>query len=168
MSRIAFTGVGKALWVPDPTGAGALVSLTAPSVATLSTGVPITGYMRRDGMSTPMTGSTIDISDAGSRKNKQGIGTYGGDKATLKLYRDAVLASDTMWPLFAQGLYGFLVVFRFGMAGATPAVADRATDIFHCGVSSRANTDVAENDPQAFTAELAILDWNDNGIALIA
>lgn len=168
MPRIAFTGVGKAIWVPDPTAAGTLVSLTAPSVATLSTGVAITGYLRRDGISAPMSGNTIDISDAASRKNKQGIGTFGGDKASLKLYRDSVVASDTMWPLFAQGLYGFLVVFRFGIAGASPAVGDRATDIFQCGVTARSNADIAENDPQMFTAELAILDWNDNGVALVA
>lgn len=165
MPRVTFTGLGKVYWVPDPTGAGTVVTLAAPTVTQITSGTNITPFMRRDGLTTPQSGNVVDVSDASSRFNKTGLGTYGGDAAELKLYRDSTSASDTAWPLFKQGLYGFLVVFRFGTAAAAPASGDKC-ELYRCGVISREMAQIADNDPEMFTVSLGILDLNDDGVAL--
>ena len=70
-----------------------------------------------------------------------------------------------MYPLFKQGLYGFLIVFPFGTAGATPAAADKV-EVYRMGIVARENSPRAENDPQIITVKLAILDLNDDLTAL--
>lgn len=165
MPRVGTTGVAKEYWVPDPTGAGTVVTLAAPTAVQVNTGVRIDTFMRRDGRSIPQSGATIDIADAGSSFNKRGLGTYGGDDAELKLYRDSTSGADTMYPLFKQGLYGFLIVFPFGTAGATPAAADKV-EVYRMGIVARENSPRAENDPQIITVKLAILDLNDDLTAL--
>lgn len=166
MPRVTFTGLGKTYWVPDPTGAGTVVTLAAPTATQVNTGTNVTPFLRRDGLTVPQSGNVVDVADASSRFNKTGLGTYGGDALELKLYRDSTSASDTAWPLFAQGLYGFLIVFRFGTAGALPAALDKC-EVYQCGVISREMAQIGENDPQMFTVNLAILNLNDAGTALV-
>lgn len=155
MARSQFIGKGKAFWVPDPTGAGTVVTITAPTAVQVNTGTDITKFFRRDGLKTPQSGNVMDTSDASSKQNSTDLGTYGGDKNTVSLYRDDVTANDTAWPLFAQGKRGFLVIFRFGTASATPAAADRC-EVYQVGVVNRAMADVAENVPHYFSCDLSV------------
>lgn len=162
MARILFTGTGKVFWVADPTAAGTVVTLSAPTATQVNTGTNITAFLRRDGLARPQSGNTIDISDASSLFNKTGLGTYGGDKTTLTLYRDKISGSDTAWPLFVQGSYGFLVILPFGTAGASPAAGDRC-EVWQVAVTNRSMANIADNDAQRFTCDLAVLQPpNDN------
>lgn len=161
MSRTQFTGTGKLFWVPDPTGAGTVVTLNAPTATQVNTGTNIVKFLRRDGLDTPQTGNVMDTSDAASRKNSSDLGTFGGDKAGLDLYRDSVSGTDTAYPLFAQGLRGFLIVLRFGTAGASPAAGDRC-EVYQCAIVARTPVKTAENVPNMFHVDIAIQDSNDN------
>lgn len=156
MPRTIFTGVGKAFWVADPTGAGTVVTLAAPTAVQVNTGVNITPFMRRDGLSRPQSGNLVDTSDASSKFNSTDLGTFGGDKITLKLYRDSLVASDTAWPLFLNGKRGFLIVFPFGLAGATPAAGDRC-EVYQVAVNTRPMNDIADNTPNLFSPDLAVV-----------
>jgi hypothetical protein len=161
MPRVQFTGTGKLLWVPDPTGAGTLVAIAAPSAATLATAVDITRFLKRDGLELPQSGNVMDTSDASSRQNSTDLGTFGGDKGTLNLYRDSIEASDLAWPLFAQGLRGFLLPFWFGLAGDDPAAGDRC-GAAQCAIVSRSMDKTAENQANSFSVDLAIVAYNDD------
>jgi hypothetical protein len=166
MSRVLFTGKGKLYWVADPTAAGTVVTLAAPTAVQVNTGTNITAFLRRDGLARPQSGNTVDISDAGSLFNKTGLGTYGGDKATLQLYRDSVSGSDTAWPLFAQGSYGFLCILPFGTAGASPAAGDRA-EIWQVAVLNRSMANIADNDAQRFSCDLAVINPPNDSATLV-
>lgn len=161
MPRIQFTGTGKLFWVADPTGAGTVVTLAAPTATQVNTGTDITKFLRRDGLTTPSSGNVMDTSDASSRQNSTDLGTFGGDKGSLKLYRDSIAANDTAWPLFKGGNRGFLVVLRFGTAGASPAAADRA-EVYQVAVVTRQSDPIAENSPTTFSCDLAFVATNDN------
>jgi hypothetical protein len=162
MSRITFTGKGKLFWVADPTAAGTVVTLSAPTATQVNTGTNLTGLLRRDGLARPQSGNTIDISDAGSLFNKTGLGTYGGDKVTVQFYRDSATGADIAWPLMAQGNYGFFIVLPFGTAGASPAAGDRC-EVWQVGVLNRSMANIADNDAQRFSCDLAVVGIpNDN------
>lgn len=163
MSRKQFAGTGRVFIVPDPTGAGTVVTLAAPTAVQVNTGTEITALLRRDGLSRPQTGNVMDTSDLGSRTNSTDLGTVGGDKGSLKAYRDSVSGSDTAWPLLKQGLRGFLVVFPFGTAGASPAAADKC-EVYQFAVVSRSMVDPGDNVPTYFTSELAFPTMNQDAV----
>lgn len=156
MPRTIWTGVGKLFWVPDPTGAGTVVTLAAPTAVQVNTGINLTPFLRRDGLKRPQSGNTVDTSDASSKFNSTDLGTFGGDKLTLGLYRDSIHANDTAYPLFVPGSRGFLVEFPAGIAAATPAAADRC-NVFQCATISRPLNDIADNAANMFSPELAVV-----------
>lgn len=156
MSRIQFAGKGKVFWVADPSGAGTVVTLGAPTATQVNSGVEITKWMRKDGLKRPQTGNTIDISDASSRFNSTDLGSFGGDKGSFKGYRDSASGSDGAWPLFAPGSRGFLVVLPFGTAGGSPAAGDRC-EVYQTAVVARSMDDTADNTAQTFSSDLAFV-----------
>jgi len=155
MARSIFTGKGKLFWVADPTGAGTVVTLTAPTATQINTGVDITKFLRRGTLQTPQSGNLVDTSDASSRFNSTDLGTFGGDKLTATFYRDSATGTDTCWPLLASGLRGFLAVIAWGTAGASPAAADRLW-VYQTAVNTRTPLVGAENDPILFSVEFAV------------
>jgi hypothetical protein len=155
MSRTIFTGKGKLYWVADPTGAGTVVTLAAPTATQVNTGTNVTAFLRRGTLALPQSGNLVDTSDASSKFNSTDLGTFGGDKATATMYRDSVSGSDTAWPLFAEGLRGFLIVLPWGTAGASPAAADRCW-VYQMACNVRTPLPGAENDPILFSVEWAI------------
>lgn len=162
MARIQFTGTGSVLFVT------AVADKDAPTTTELGgSAVKLTPYLTRDGLKTPATGNTIDLSDASSLFNKTGPGSYGGDAAELTCFRDTKSANDLAWTTLAQGTSGFLVVARFGWAqdttsgkgtnSGTPTAADRC-EVYPVTVISRAMSDTADNEASKFTVNLAITD----------
>jgi hypothetical protein len=162
MARVLFTGTGKLYWVADPTQAGTVVTLAAPTATQVNTGTNVTSLLRRDGLARPQSGNTIDISDASSLFNKTGLGTFGGDKVTVQFYRDKITGSDIAWPLLAQGSYGFFIILPFGTAGGSPAAGDRC-EVWQVAVANRSMSNIADNDAQRFSCDLAVIQPpNDN------
>lgn len=155
MPRQIFTGNGKLIWVPDPTGAGTVVTKSAPTATQVNTGTDVMRFLKRGTLAIPQTGNLSDIADASSKFNSTDLGTFGGDKMTANFLRDSIPAADTAWPLFAPGLRGFLLPFWWGWAGSTAAAGDRCS-VYQCAVVTRTMVPGADNDPIMFTVEWAV------------
>lgn len=155
MARRGSTGELRISFVPT------IVNLAAPTTAEVTAGTDLTGFLTRDGLATPNSASTIDISDLAERRNKRAPGTYGGDDWTLTLYRDSVDADDDAWTLLVKDLTGNLVVRRFG--GSTVALAaTNKVEVAKITVISRVMDSPGADTPQTFTVTLAVADVNDN------
>ena len=68
-------------------------------------------------------------------------------------YRDST--ADTAWTTLTRGTAGYIVVARFGRAGATPQVGD-VVEVWPVKVTSRAAANLTNNTAQTFTVTCAI------------
>lgn len=118
----------KVFWVPT------LTSVTSPSAAEINAGTEITAGLR--GVPDfPRTGNPADDSDLSTEVDKQAKGTITLGSGTFQMKR--TLATETQYNAFAEGDSGFLVIFRKGTAGASPAASDVA-DVFTVDVQIKA------------------------------
>jgi hypothetical protein len=154
MARQQPTGNLRAWHVP------AIANIAAPTTTEINAGFDFTGYLKRDGLSTPKSGQTASASDVASRFNKTSPGTYGGDPMEISLYRDDSV--DTAWTTFVPpsaaspaGTSGFVVIRRFG--GATVAIAStNKVEVWPHSVISSEMQQIAENENAFFKVLLAI------------
>lgn len=149
MARKQFTAEGRLWFVPT------IASTSAPTVAEINAGTDLTPFLRRDGLTTPNSGSTIDIADAASQFNKTAPGNRGGDAITLQLYRDSVTGSDTAWTALPDLQAGYLVVRRFGGSTAAVAAAQKV-EVYTGTVINREMVQIGDNDPQRFTVQFSV------------
>lgn len=154
MARRQSVGEIRVTVVP---GVGGIADPTAPTLTELSAGVEAIVHMTRDGLSTPMSGNTVDASDASSRQNKQARGTRGGDTWSITAHRDSEPAIDELYGLLHPDFDGWVVIRRFGGSAAAFAAGDRV-EVAPIEVITRPMADMAENQTQRFTAELAVTD----------
>lgn len=137
-----------------------LSSMSAPTVAQAQTaGTNLSPFLTRDGLATPNSANTIDISDLADRRNKRAPGTFGGDDWTLTLYRDD--ADDDAWDLLEQDLDGYIIIRRFGGSNVALTAAD-PVEVAKVSVSSRVMDTPGADTPQTFTVVLAVAEQNDN------
>jgi hypothetical protein len=149
MARKQFTAEGRVWFVPS------LASTSAPSAASITAGTDLTPYLRRDGLATPNSGSTIDIADAASQFNKTAPGNRGGDALTLNLYRDSVTADDDAWAALPELTAGYIVVRRFG-GSTVAAAATQKCEVYKGTVISREMQQIGDNDPQRFNVMFSV------------
>jgi hypothetical protein len=139
---------------------------TAMTAAEGNAGTFLTGFLTDGGLSTPLDGSIVDAADMSAAFNKTASGTFGGQPLTLELFRDD--SADTAWTTLARGTIGHIVVVRFGLATpGTFAVAD-VIDVWPIDVITRNPVDVARNEMQRFTAEMATTDVPAEDFAIAA
>lgn len=153
MSRIASTGVIAVKFVPT------IGNPAAPTVAEIGAGVDLTPWLTRDGLSTPLDGSTIDVAGANSRYNATASGSYGGQPITLKFFRDSDSGDDTAWATLPRQTQGYLVIRRFGGSTSSSDDAFAATqdvEVWPIDVLSRTNTPIADNEAQKFEVSCAV------------
>lgn len=153
MPRQLSTGNIRVVFAPS------VANIAAPTAAEINAGVDLTPQMRRDGLKTPMAGSTVDTSDAASKYNKTGVGTFGGDAWSYQGYRDST--ADTAWNALPgpstslpDGTAGYLIIRRFGGSSLAWAAAQKV-EVAPVNVTARANDDIGDN-PYMFTAEFAV------------
>jgi len=148
--------------------ASSVANKSAPTTAEITAAVELTGFLKRDGLTTPKGGSLSDASDVSSAFNKRSPGTFGGDAVELKLYRDSVTGSDTAWSTLLpvsgslpDGTAGFLIIRRFG--GSSTAVATgNVVEVWPSTVNTREMQPIAENENQFFITTLAVTDEPDD------
>ncbi len=150
-----------ARFIPDGTLRVALVAsiadTSAPTSAEMTAGDDITGFVRA--LSTPLEGSTVDVSDALSKYNKTAPGTYGGQEVTLEAFRDDVQANDTVWNALTRGTDTHLVIARRGGSGTDGAIASGDyVDVWHVQVITRNPADYTRNEPTGFTVSFSVPD----------
>lgn len=141
-------GLSKIFWVTT------LSSTTAPSAAEVNAGTELTPAVR--GMpDAPRSGNFADDSDLSSRVDRQVRGTITLGGVTLQMKR--TLATETEYNALAEGDSGYLVVFRKGTAGASPAASDVA-DVFTVEVNVKAPGTPGRNEVDFSNVELANTD----------
>lgn len=154
MARITSTGILQLHWVPT------ISNQAAPSVAEIGAGVDLTGYLRRDGLKTPLAGSAVDGADMGSRYNKTGRGSFGGSPISVVCYRGSNgagdPADDDAWDTLTPDTDGFLVVARHGGSSSGALAATDTVEVWPIEVISREMMDTADNEYQKFTATCAV------------
>ncbi|WP_424216025.1 hypothetical protein ACN20G_28165 (plasmid) [Streptomyces sp. BI20] len=161
MARRSFTGLGRIYWCKQ------ITDVLKPAAAEIAAGDEITHLVKRDGLKTPTSTNTIDISDASSLWNKSAPGTKGGDAITINAWRDSLGTADLVWNLMRDEEMGFLVVSRWGnaqdkatglgkgpsaMPPAKPTLDDRV-EVYTCTVTARASDDIG-TDANAVTITL--------------
>lgn len=153
MARQLSTGNIRVVFAPS------VANMAAPTTAEINAGIDLTPQMRRDGLQTPMAGNTVDTSDASSKYNKTGVGTFGGDAWSYTGYRDS--ATDTAWlalpgpsSSLPDGTAGYLIIRRFGGSG-TAWAASQKVEVAQVNVTSRANDNIGDT-PYTFTATFAV------------
>lgn len=149
MSARQSTGEIRVWFVPT------IANTSAPTVAEINAGTDLTPFLRRDGLTTPQAGSTIDSSDASSRFNKTAPGTYGGDPLSIQLKRDSVPGSDTAYAALPRDTAGYVVVRRFGGSALAPA-ASQKVEVFTGTVISREMAAIGDNEVQRFTVMFSV------------
>lgn len=136
-------------------GTAGIADPTAPTVTELGTGVHATVYLTRDGLSTPMSANTVDLSDAANLQNKLGRGTRGGDTWSLTAHRDDNTALDELYTLLNPDFDGWLVIRRFGGTDTAYAAGD-VVEVAPIEVISRPMADISADTSQRFTAQMAV------------
>lgn len=120
-------GLSKVFWVTT------LASTSSPSAAEVNAGTELTAALR--GMpDAPRSGNVADDSDLSSRVDTQQRGTITLGAITLQMKRST--ATETEYSALDEGDSGYLVVFRKGTAGASPASGDIA-DVFTVDVNTK-------------------------------
>lgn len=155
MPRVISTGIIQLRYVPT------VANTASPTTTELTAGKNLTGFLTRDGLTTPYSGSTVDVAGADNRYNSTASGTYGGDPISLKFFRDNGTAlQDVAWSTLPPQTTGFIVIHRFG-AGASknsqgaPASGDRV-EVWPIDVISREMMQTADNEAYKFEVRCAI------------
>jgi hypothetical protein len=150
MPRIQFTGTGKLYFCTT------ISNTAAPTVAQVSAGVNLTGFLRQDGLDRSEDGALVDTATAADLFDTTDIGTSSA-KLELTLYRDTVTADDDAWAALPKGTRGYLVVAPFGFSGASgvPAAADRC-EVWQIAVSSRSMAPIGKDTAQTFKVTCAV------------
>lgn len=160
-----------ARFIPDGTLkvtlAPAVALMTAPTVAEITAGDDATGFLRS--LSTPLEGSTVDISDVSSKYNKTAPGTYGGQEVTMEFYRDDVQGDDTMWNLLPRGTTIYAVIARRGGSGVEGAIAaSDYVDVWKLEVITRNPADYARNEPTGFMVSFSVPEEPQEDVQVVA
>ena len=145
MSRYSPTGKSKWYWLTT------VADTQAVTVAEAGAGVDLTP----DSQSVPgipRTGNLIDTADMANKFESRDVGTRGGDVATLTIFRDDT--TETAYDTLTEDARGYLMYFRKGLAGATPAAGDEY-DIFPAAVLTVEDGNPGRND--ADTAQIGIV-----------
>lgn len=105
-----------------------IANIAAPTVAELNAGTHITGFVSKDGLTTPADQNNVDVGTLAETFNAQVPGTFGGAVEITGL-RDN--SADTLWNLITYGLSRYVVVRR-GVPTATAYAAAQTVEVYPC------------------------------------
>ena len=129
---------------------------TAPTAVELNAGVDLTAFLTDGGLTTPLSGSTVDGADMSSAYNKTSSGTYGGQPLNAEMFKDLINGSDTAFTTLPRGTAGYLAVVRRPLATkGTFAIGDYV-DIWPIDVITRDPLPIQRNELQRFMVECAV------------
>ena len=104
----------------------AIANIAAPTVAELNAGTHITGFLSKDGLTTPADQNNVDVGTLAENFNAQVPGTFGGAVEMTGLRDDS---ADTLWNLITYDLARFIVVRR-GPPTATAYAATQQVEVY--------------------------------------
>lgn len=100
----------------------AIANIAAPTVAELNAGTNITGFLSKDGLTTPADQNNVDVASLAETFNAQVPGSFGGAIEMTGLRDDA---ADTLWNLITYGLARYCVVRRGPTTAAAYAISQQ-------------------------------------------
>lgn len=136
---------------------------SGPGATQINAGVELTSALR--GIpSIPRTGNLADATDLSSTFEKRVRGTVGGDAMTFALNRNT--STETAYAAMVEGTAGYVVVFRKGTAGATPAIGDKA-DVYTGFINVVGDNVPGRNDVDSANIEIAISENPSRDVTLV-
>lgn len=137
MARFLRRGTTRFYYVP-----------TIASATLVPTTAEVTAGTRLDGQINEVNGFTfgnnpINAPDFSTSFVPQVAGEDTSEDSSLTFYEDST--SNPIRTLLAKGVTGFIVIFKAGTAGATPAAGDKA-DVWPVTVGSNAPQYTADNE----------------------
>lgn len=133
---------------------GSIASKAAPTVAEITAGTRISGFLTKDGLDIPFQQNTVDNADLEDTFDSKAVGTYGGD-ITLTMKRNN--SADTAWNLAVYATAGFLVVRR-GIAVATAIAASQKVEVYPGQMHEPVPVPTATNELAKFKLLIAVTD----------
>jgi hypothetical protein len=144
MASYVFDGNIRATWCAT------IANIAAPTVAELTAGTALEGFITPDGLDITPKDASVDTSTLKSAVNsaKPGRIDY---QVSMTLLRDD--SSDVAWNLFVRGTVGFLVV-RDNLDSATGWVAGQKVAVYPGTAGIPKKDKIAINKRQTFATEL--------------
>ena len=147
MARFMRRGITRFYFVPT-IASGSLV----PTAAEVNAGTRLDTQINEvSGFS--FGNNPINAPDMSSAFVSQVAGEDTTDESSLTFYEDTV--SNPISTTLAKGTLGYIVIFKAGTAGATPAAGDKA-DVWPCQVASNAAQYTADNETAKFMVKFTI------------
>jgi hypothetical protein len=144
MARFMRKGIARFYWVPT------IANLVAPTVAEITAGTELTAQMGEiNGFS--FTNNPIDTPDMSSAFVTKIPGEDTVDNSSFRFYEDKT--TNPIRTVLAKNSTGNIVIFPAGVAGANPAVADKA-EVWPVTVASNSRTYSAGNEAAAYMVVL--------------
>lgn len=149
MSRFMRKGTNKWYFLPS-IASGSFI----PTAAEVAAGTrldtqlaEVTGFMDQN--------NPIQTPDMSSTFTKQIGGEDSADDSNLVFYEDN--ASNPIRTALAKGTTGFVVIYKAGTAGASPAAGDKC-DVWPSTVTSNAAQYTADNEAAKYEVHIALTD----------
>jgi hypothetical protein len=145
MGRFMRKGVTKVYFVPT------IADTEGPTVAEITAGTPLTTAIAEiTGFS--FTNNPINTPDMGSSFVSKIPGEDTTDDSTITFYEDKI--TNPIRTALSKNTAGYIVIFGAGIAGATPAAADKA-DVWPVTVSSNSKVYTVDNDAAKYAVGFA-------------
>src|SRR5215207_298705 len=103
-----------------------IANIAAPTVAELNAGTHITGFLTKDGVTTPADQNNVDVGTLADTFNAQVPGTFGGAIEMTGIRNNT---ADTLWNLITYGLTTNVVVRR-GVSTAAAWAAAQKVEVY--------------------------------------
>lgn len=134
-------------WAPS------VADIAAPTVAELTAGIDVTGFVGKDGLKMGATNNKVKNDDITTAFMAELPGSY-GNSLSLKCFLDD--ADDDAWDTFGtRNTEGYLVIRRM-IPYPTAFAAAQKVEVYHGATGQPVIGDSAENERVAFTVDLMI------------
>jgi hypothetical protein len=147
MGRFMRKGITRWYFVPS-IASGSLV----PTAAEVNAGTRVDGQLAEvNGFS--FQNNPIMVPDMSTTYTSQIGGEDSSDDSSMVFYEDQT--SNPIRTALAKGTAGFMVIFKSGVAGASPAAGDKA-DVWPTTITSNAAQYTADNEAAKYMVSMAI------------
>jgi hypothetical protein len=161
MARYFRRGTTKVYFEPT------IADTDAPTEAELATATELSCELAEiSGFS--FSNNPIDVPDMCDVFVKKIPGEDAADDSSMTFYEDSVsFASNTILSTLAKGTEGYILLFPYGLAGATPAAGDEC-EVWPVSVASNTREWNAGNEPARFMVEFTITDVPDQAATVVS
>ena len=103
-----------------------IANIAAPTAAELNAGTHVTGFLTKDGVTTPADQNNVDVATLADTFNAQVPGSFGGAIEMVGIRNNTV---DTLWNLITYGLTTNVVIRR-GVSTASVFASAQKVEVY--------------------------------------